>query len=359
MKIITVIGARPQFIKAATVSRILREKKYKGVVEEVIVHTGQHYDKNMSDNFFDELKINTPKYNLSVGSCSHGRQTGAIMSSLEDVVESENPDWILVYGDTNSTLAAALVAAKKPCRLAHVESGLRSYRWGLPEETNRVVVDRLSDILFCPTVLAQENLLAEGHNKNVIFTGDVMYDSFVRYNKAINHSSVMHEYNISVGTYVLTTIHRADNTDNKKNLASILSELRSIAKKNEVILSLHPRTKKMIEHFSISLKGIRVIKPIPYLTMISFVINAKAVITDSGGIQKEAYFSKTPCFTIRDETEWVETLEGGWNQLVTPNNIFRAVDNLDMNKYSDTLYNYHYGSGDAAKIVVNSILNFS
>ena len=359
LKILTIVGARPQFIKASAVSRLICSNKYRKI-DEVIVHTGQHYDYNMSQSFFNELGIPVPKYNLEVGSGTHGQQTGVIMSELEKVVNLENPDWVLVYGDTNSTLAAALVAAKRPCKLAHVEAGLRSYRAGMPEEVNRVVTDRLSDLLFCPTILAQKNLEDEGCNQNAILTGDVMYDNFLHYNGAADHAEVIHRYGLLSDQYILVTIHRAENTDNKENLSNILAALRLISKEIEVILPLHPRTKKMIEEFSLSLKGIKVVNPIPYLSMISLLGSAKAVVTDSGGLQKEAYFSKTPCLTIRDETEWIETLEKGWNRLVSPHDLSEIIDKL--NKVlgldcSSMQYNHHYGLGDSSEIIINTIAN--
>ncbi len=360
LKILTIIGARPQFIKAATVSRILCSHKY-DEIDEVIVHTGQHYDHNMSQSFFDELDMPAPKYNLEVGSTTHGQQTGAIMSSLENIVDKEDPDWMLVYGDTNSTLSAALVAAKKPCRLAHVESGLRSYRWGMPEEVNRIVTDRLSDLLFCPTILAKNNLAAEGCNRNTIVAGDVMYDSFLYYNKSINHAVAMRKYNLLPDRYLLVTIHRAENTDNKERLSNALSVLRDISKEIEVVLPLHPRTKKMIDYFSLSFDGIKVIDPVPYLTMISLLSCAKLVATDSGGLQKEAYFAKTPCLTIRDETEWMETLEDGWNQLVSLHNTEDFMGKLRAvlgSTHSNLPYHHFYGQGNTAKIIVDSIIDF-
>jgi UDP-GlcNAc3NAcA epimerase len=360
LKILTIIGARPQFIKAATVSRLIRSDEYVEI-DEVMVHTGQHYDHNMSQSFFNELDMPAPKYNLEVGGGTHGYQTGAIMSGLEKVIELENPDWILVYGDTNSTLAAALVAAKKPCRLAHVESGLRSYRWGMPEEVNRIVTDRLSDLLFCPTTLSQKNLMAEGHRQNVIVTGDVMYDSFLYYNKVVDNYSIIREYNLLTDQYILVTIHRAENTDDRERLSGILSMLRYIARETKVILPLHPRTKKMVNQFSLSLDGITIIDPVSYLTMIALLSHAKTVITDSGGLQKEAYFARTPCLTVRDETEWTETLEDEWNHLVSPYDTGDFIDKLDMIlnlDRSNLLYHYHYGSGNAAKIIVKAMIEF-
>ena len=358
MKILTVIGARPQFIKAATVSRILCHDKY-SQIDEIMVHTGQHYDHNMSKSFFNELNIPIPKYNFGVGSGTHGQQTGLIMSSLEEVIDVENPDCVLVYGDTNSTLAASLVAAKKPCKLSHVESGLRSYRWGMPEEVNRVVTDRLSDLLFCPTALAQKNLLAEGCDKNPIITGDVMYDSFLYYNNIADHDAVLKKYDLLKNNYLIVTIHRAENVDDKKILSNIISALQYIASKIEVVFPMHPRTKKMVNEFSISLEGIKVINPVPYLTMISLLSNAKVVVTDSGGLQKEAYFSKKICLTIRDETEWIETLENGWNHLVSTHDEFDIVNNLNKALDVDSSnfeYKHCYGSGNAANIIVDALI---
>jgi UDP-GlcNAc3NAcA epimerase len=356
----TVIGARPQFIKAATVSRLLSSDDL-DEIDEVIVHTGQHYDHNMSQSFFQELNIPAPEYNLEVGSGTHGQQTGAIMTGLEGVVEIERPDWVLVYGDTNSTLAGALVAAKLPCRLAHVEAGLRSCRWGMPEEVNRVVTDRLSDLLFCPTTTAKKNLALEGREQHVIMTGDIMYDSFLYYKEAADHEAVMRDLLLSAGQYLLVTVHRAENTDDSENLEMIISALRLISREIEVVLPLHPRTKKRIAELSLSLDGIRVIDPVPYLTMIVLIVHAKAVVTDSGGLQKEAYFAKVPCLTIRDETEWVETLEYGWNQLIPLNaeaEVLLAIRRVLSLDRSALPYHHYYGLGDAAKRVVDSILAF-
>ena len=358
MKILTVIGARPQFIKAATVSRILCHDKY-SQIDEIMVHTGQHYDHNMSKSFFNELSIQTPRYNLGVGSGTHGQQTGLIMSRLEEIMDIEDPDCVLVYGDTNSTLAAALVAAKKPCKLSHVESGLRSYRSGMPEEVNRVVTDRLSYLLFCPTILAQKNLLNEGCDNNLVVTGDVMYDSFSYYNNTINHDAILCKYNLLKNNYLIVTIHRAENTDDKKILNNIISAIRNISKKIKVIFPMHPRTKKMIEKFSISIDGIKVVSPVSYLTMISLISNTKILVTDSGGMQKEAYFAKKPCLTIRDETEWIETLDHGWNQLVSAHDKFNIVNYLNKaldDDISSFKYKHHYGLGNAANIIADTLI---
>ena len=358
LKILTVIGARPQFVKSSTVSRVLNSKKFDDI-EEVVVHTGQHYDDNMSGLFFRELGIPTPLYNLNVGSGSHAQQTGLIMTKLESVVEVESPDLILVYGDTNSTLAGALVAAKKPCKLAHVEAGLRSFRKGMPEEVNRVVTDSISDILFCPTATAINNLVLEGRGDNALLVGDVMYDSYVYYSNKMNSDEVLSGFGLQHDNYLLATIHRAENTDNPKYLYNIFSSLQSISTDMRIVLPLHPRTKKMVEKLAISLNGISIIDPVSYQTMISLLNGASLVITDSGGLQKEAYFARVPCVTIRDETEWVETLENGWNRLVSPNNKDNIVASLKSTLHMDIAnspYLENYGTGDAAQQIIDSIL---
>jgi UDP-GlcNAc3NAcA epimerase len=358
IKILTIVGARPQFIKAAAVSRLIKNN-FSDKISEIIVHTGQHYDNNMSESFFQELDIPIPKYNLNVGSGTHGHQVGLIMVGVEKVIKSESPDLILVYGDTNSTIAGALVASKTPCFLAHVEAGLRSYRRGMPEEVNRVVTDRLTDLFFCPTVTAQKNLMSEGVDKNIIVSGDVMYDNFLFYRKEINHDLIMRDLCLQRRRYLLVTIHRSENTDNIEKLTSILSALSTLSLEVDIILPLHPRTKKIINDKNLSLKGVRVIDPVSYFTIISLVINASVVLTDSGGLQKEAYFSKTPCVTLRDETEWIETLEYNWNRLVSVSNESEIVDTvkkaLTMN-LSTTPYYYYYGEGDASKKIIRSIL---
>ena len=318
LKILTIIGTRPQFIKSSVVSRVLNSKKYKDI-NEVVVHTGQHYDDRMSGLFFRELGISLPSYNLNVGSGSHAQQTSLMMTKLESVVEDEDPDLILVYGDTNSTLAGALVAAKKPCKLAHVEAGLRSFRKDMPEEVNRVVTDSLSDLLFCPTTTAINNLVKEGRGEKAILVGDVMYDSYLYFTNKVNSYETSNDFELPHGKYILATIHRAENTDNPTYLNNIFSSLKNISTDTHIILPLHPRTKKMVEKFNISLEGIDIIEPVSYKTMSFLLSNASLVITDSGGLQKESYFAKVPCITIRDETEWIETLENGWNRLVSPN----------------------------------------
>ena len=361
LKILTIIGARPQFIKSSVVSRVLNSKKYKDI-NEVVVHTGQHYDDRMSGLFFRELGISLPSYNLNVGSGSHAQQTSLMMTKLESVVEDEDPDLILVYGDTNSTLAGALVAAKKPCKLAHVEAGLRSFRKDMPEEANRVVTDSISDLLFCPTTTAINNLVKEGRGEKAILVGDVMYDSYLYFTNKVNSYETLNDFKLPHGKYILATIHRAENTDNPTYLNNIFSSLKNISTNTHIILPLHPRTKKMVTQFDISLEGIDIIDPVSYKTMISLLSNASLVITDSGGLQKESYFAKVPCITIRDETEWIETLENGWNRLVSPNDcntIKNTIERLLQLDFTDKTYLESYGNGNAASKIIDALVNLS
>lgn len=320
MKLLTIVGARPQFIKAAPFSDVFRKKH-----KEILVHTGQHYDSNMSDIFFAELGIPKPDYNLEVGSGSHGAQTGRMLERIEVLLLKEKPDGVLVYGDTNSTLAGALTASKLHIPVIHVEAGLRSYNMLMPEEQNRVLTDHLSTLLFCPTKTAVENLAKEGITKGVYNTGDIMYDAVLRNfilaeqkyangvwiaelrkgNKEITDLREKH--------YYLATIHRAENTDDPFRLREIFLALEKLDK--PVLLPLHPRTRKMLEKLGLSLNNIIITQPVGYLLMLYLTANAYMVLTDSGGLQKEAYFLKTPCTTLREETEWIETLENGWNVL--------------------------------------------
>jgi UDP-N-acetylglucosamine 2-epimerase len=358
LKVLTIVGARPQFIKSATVSRLINLERDK-IIKEVIVHTGQHYDDNMSDLFFRELEIPTPLYNLNVGSGSHAQQTGAIMIGLEKIVNTETPDIVLVYGDTNSTLAGALVAAKTSCKLVHVEAGLRSYRRGMPEEVNRVVTDNLSDILFCPTITAKDNLVLEGKGDNSLVVGDVMYDSYLYYSDKLDINKVLNNFGLQRNQYLLATIHRAENTDHPKNLKSIFSALKTFLPDMDIVLPLHPRTKKVLKELHISLDGFNVIDPVSYQTMISLLSGSRIVVTDSGGLQKEAYFAKTPCVTVRDETEWVETLVHGWNRISPPSNKNDIVSSiksaLDINTKNST-YIESYGDGHASEKILNYLL---
>ena len=330
MKIVTIVGARPQFIKAAAINRAIQTfNKRKDRIQEILVHTGQHYDYLMDKVFFEQLELPKPDYYLGVGSGSHGRQTGMMLERIEAVLEKEKPEVVMVYGDTNSTLAGALAAAKLSLPVAHVEAGLRSYNMEMPEEINRLLTDHLSTLLFCPTAQAVRNLLKEGIKEErpriVKNVGDVMYDSILYYSKIAERKSTIlkdlgfdtsHESRVT--SYYLATLHRAENTDDSERLKFILRALNEIGKKNPVVLPLHPRTKKMMRvyHLFSEFKSIKFIEPVSYLDMIKLEKNAKAILTDSGGVQKEAYWLRVPCFTLREETEWVETIKSRWNVLV-------------------------------------------
>jgi UDP-GlcNAc3NAcA epimerase len=310
MKILTIVGARPQFVKAAALSREIA--KYPEITE-ILLHTGQHYDSNMSDIFFTELEIPKPDYNLAVANLNHGAMTGRMLEGIEQVIIKEKPDVVLVYGDTNSTLAGALAAKKLHVQLAHVEAGLRSYDMYMPEEINRILTDRISDILFCPTAQAVKNLKAEGFDNfkcQIHQTGDIMYDAALFYaQKAEKMLEIMQQ--IPKEKYILCTIHRAENTDNPDRLKSIFQALCKINKEIKVILPLHPRTRSIIEREKI-IPGVSIIDPVGYLTMIQLTKNCEMVITDSGGLQKESYFFQKKCIIIRDTTEWIELVENGW-----------------------------------------------
>ncbi|WP_139903797.1 non-hydrolyzing UDP-N-acetylglucosamine 2-epimerase [Clostridium thermarum] len=307
MKIITVVGARPQFIKAAAVSNVIRSQH-----QEILVHTGQHYDENMSKIFFDELNIPKPDYNLGVGSGSHGKQTGEMLIALEEIYLKEKPDLVLVYGDTNSTLAAALCASKLLIPVAHVEAGLRSFNMNMPEEQNRILTDHISRYVFAPTETAVKNLINEGI-KNAVNVGDVMYDAILHFKTiAEEKSTIIKDLGLEGKPFILTTIHRAENTNDINRLKGIIEALNESG--TAIVLPLHPRTTKYIEQYGLSFNSnVRVIEPVGYLDMISLEMHGEKIVTDSGGVQKEAFFMKKPCITMRDETEWVETVENGWN----------------------------------------------
>jgi len=311
LKILTILGARPQFIKAGSVSREIAKHKE---IQEIIVHTGQHYDANMSDIFFEEMQIPKPDYFLGIGGKSHGAMTGQMIEKIEEVALKVKPDWIMVYGDTNSTLAGAIVASKLHIKLAHVEAGLRSFNMKMPEEVNRILTDRVSDILFCPTDTAVQNLKNEGFDNltcKIVKSGDVMQDGAIFY-KNLAQKPALHVEDY----FILCTIHRAENTDDETRLKSIFEALNEIAKEKQIILPLHPRTKKIIETLEINIKNLTLINPVGYLEMVWLINNCSLVMTDSGGVQKEAYFFEKPCITLRDETEWVELVECGVNTLV-------------------------------------------
>lgn len=314
MKVFTVVGARPQFIKAAPVSRALRVRH-----EEMLIHTGQHYDEAMSDVFFAELGIPAPAVNLGVGSGSHGQQTGEMLQQLEALMIEHEPDCLLVYGDTNTTLAAALAASKLLIPVAHVEAGLRSFNRSMPEEINRVLTDHISSMLFCPTPAAVENLAAEGITRGVELVGDVMLDTALYHASTWPMGPVLAEFGVEPGGYYLATVHRASNTDDELALRGILEAFGALGR--PVIWPVHPRSTKMLATFGLDarlaeLGNIRAVSPLSYRETMALLQNARALLTDSGGMQKEAYFFGVPCVTLRDETEWVETVTVGWNTLV-------------------------------------------
>jgi UDP-N-acetylglucosamine 2-epimerase (non-hydrolysing) len=313
VKIVTIVGARPQFIKCAPLSRELRKEH-----EEILVHTGQHYDPEMSDIFFEELEIPRPDYNLGIGSGSHGKQTGEMMGKIEEVLMKEKPDLVLVFGDTNSTLAGGLAAVKLHIPVAHVEAGLRSFDRTMPEEINRVLTDHLSTFLFCPTDTSVDNLAAEGITKGVHLVGDVMADALA-YNREIaqRKSDILATLDLTPGSYNILTIHRASNTDNRENLTSILTAIGDAGM--PVIFPVHPRSRNYLERYGLldtMPPNIRLVEPLGYLDMIRLMAGARKILTDSGGMQKEAYMLGVPCITLRENTEWVETLQDGWNVLV-------------------------------------------
>lgn len=366
MKIITIVGARPQFIKAAVVSRAIT--KYNRTssthnIQEVIVHTGQHYDANMSDVFFEEMKIPKPHYNLHIGGGQHGAMTGQMLAKIEEVLLTEKPDVVLVYGDTNSTLAGALAAVKIHIPVAHVESGLRSFNMRMPEEVNRILTDRISSWLFCPTQTAVDNLQNEGFRgengkskHKVENVGDVMYDAALFYKKIAQPSEKIADILKEVHhKFYLATIHRAENTDDVQRLTNIINALGKIGEKTPVILPLHPRTRNMIEQCNIQLNHITVIDPVGYFDMITLLEQCEGVLTDSGGVQKEAYFFSKPCITLRDETEWVELVEHGYNVLVGAdyNRILQAQKDLASKRLDFSME--LYGDGTAGDKIIKMI----
>ena len=359
-KIVTIIGARPQFVKAAMVSRALD----KNDIEEIIVHTGQHYDKNMSDIFFEQLEIPKPKYNLGIGSGSHGKQTGEMLIKIEEVLLQEKPDYVMVYGDTNSTLAGALAASKLLIPVIHIEAGLRSFNMAMPEEQNRVLTDHISKILICSTQTAVDNLKNEGITENVYLTGDVMCDSAIYYSNLAEKRINLYNINLvpiyekkEITEWYLATIHRQENTMNDRNLFNILSVFEKLDKM--VIFSVHPRIRKMIDKLNKEnkYKNVYFIEPVDYLTMLYLTKNACKVVTDSGGLQKECYILDTPCITIRDQTEWVETLKNGYNVLSKPEEQELYNKIMSARIHDDNKIHY-YGDGEASKKINEIILNF-
>jgi UDP-GlcNAc3NAcA epimerase len=355
MKILTVVGARPQFIKAAAVSLAMREHG-KGPIDEVVVHTGQHYDYEMSEVFFDELVMPAPAYDLEVGSAGHGKQTGEIMSRLEPIVVDTVPDAVLVYGDTNTTLGGALVAAKLHVPVAHVEAGLRSFDRRMPEEVNRVVTDHVSDLLLCPSRNAVGNLAAEGITRGVVMTGDVMHGVLLRTHAALGGSNrVAEQLGLDGVPYVAVTMHRPANTDDRSRAASVMDALRVLTGDGlHVVFPVHPRSRPVIDELSWP-ERLHLLDPLGYRDMVGLVAGAKAVVTDSGGLQKESIWLGIPCVTIRDTTEWVETIEAGWNVLVDTDRD-RIVDSVRAAKPQPTPF-VGYGDDRAADNVVEALLD--
>jgi UDP-GlcNAc3NAcA epimerase len=355
MKIVTIIGARPQFIKAAPVSQQFRALNG---VREVIVHTGQHHDANMSDVFFDELGIQRPDWHLGIAGGTHGAMTGQMLEAIEKVLLKESPDWVLVYGDTNSTLAGGLAAAKLHVPIAHVEAGLRSFNRRMPEEINRILVDHLSSMLFAPTITAVDNLKLEGLGDDLThLVGDVMYDA-VRYFGPISQekSHILADLKLEAKSYVLATIHRAENTDHPARLSRIVDELIALSASLPVIFPVHPRTRKLLDQARILEKvllSLVVTDPLGYLDMIALERAAAVIATDSGGVQKEAYFHQVPCVTLRDETEWVELIETDWNRLCPPTIDAPIASTILAAVGTRGTAGELYGDGNAAQTIVN------
>lgn len=355
MKILTVAGTRPQLVKIAPVSHVLRQH-----VTEVLVNTGQHYDYKLSGVFFNELNIPQPNYDLECGSASHGKQTGAMLGKIEEVIINERPHAVLVYGDTNSTLAGALAASKLGIPIFHIEAGLRSFNKTMPEEINRVLTDHISSLLLVPTETAVKNLEREGITSNVINTGDVMYDAFLNHTAIAEERYSLDSFRVTEKNYILATIHRPYNTDQLLTLTAIVEAFEQM--EEPVLFPVHPRTKYRLQEYGLydrlcQSRHIQVIPPISYLEMLLLENKAKAIITDSGGVQKEAYFAKVPCFTLRPETEWTETVKAGCNQLVNieKDNLAAIIQtSISKGDFSKQLF----GDGKASERIVKEILNY-
>jgi UDP-GlcNAc3NAcA epimerase len=359
MRFMTVLGARPQFVKASAVSRVASNSRD---IVELIVHTGQHYDANMSDKFFEELGIPAPAIHLGVGSGTHGEQTGRMLSLLDETMRREKPDFVLVYGDTNSTLAGALAAAKLHIPIAHVESGLRSFNRRMPEEINRILTDHMSSLLFAPTKAGVANLAREGITGNLVKNvGDVMYDVALNIREtATTRSEILTQLSLGSSPYVLATIHRAENTDDLKRLKAIVDALSAISLRYDVVIPMHPRTKGRLAGSAISFsQNVRIIEPVGYIDMAALCVHAGVVVTDSGGLQKEAFFHGVPCVTLRDETEWTELIELGWNRLAPPHDwksIVGAVEEALALPPPTMPFPSPYGDGKASARIVKAML---
>lgn len=361
MKIITIIGARPQFVKAAMVSQAIPEHNRKHPdrsIRELILHTGQHYDENMSNIFFREMNIPEPSWMLSCGTGSHGEMTGRMMIEIEKILLEENPDYVLVYGDTNSTLAGALTAGKLHIPVVHIEAGLRSFNRSMPEEINRVLTDHISTLLCCPTYTAIRNLNREGIHEGVHHVGDVMYDAALLFGRLADTSSdILNRLNLNRKSFYLCTVHRAENTDNPERLFQITEALKEAGQTDfPVVLPLHPRTKQYLKKYNYLEElqkhpGMLLTSPLSFLDMVMLEKHADTILTDSGGVQKEAYFQHTPCVTLREETEWIETVDAGWNQIAgyKTTNILQCLANRPETR-TEIL---EYGSGNAAGTIIS------
>lgn len=366
MKFLTILGARPQFIKASVVSDAIRDfsKKLDIELEEIILHTGQHFDVDMSENFFRDLKIPTPKYNLGISSLSHGAMTGKMIEAIEKILLRESPDCLIVFGDTNSTLAAALSACKLHIPIAHVEAGLRSNNLLMPEEINRILTDRISTFLFCPSKTAEANLLNEGYplpiylrDQSIHNFGDVMFDVLRKYKVEAQEKNPISQWGLEEDGYILATIHRPHLTDSLQNLTNVLSALTKISKEKKLVIPLHPRTKKKLKDFNLInlLDDFLILEPLTYLEMQSLLSKCNAVITDSGGLQKEAFWHRKPCITLREDTEWLETVQSGWNTLAG------CSEDLITKSWKHLLFptveqESFYGRGDAAHLIVSKLI---
>lgn len=359
MKLLTVVGARPQFVKLSAVAREIRRiRPTFPEVQSVVVHTGQHHDQNMSKIFFDELEIEQPQHSLGIAGGSHGEMTGRMLAGIEAVMQLERPDWVVLYGDTNSTLAGALGASKLHVPIAHIEAGLRSYNRRMPEEVNRLLSDHVSTLLFCPTEQSAQNLAKEGISQGVSVVGDVMFDVALSLaGRARSQTSIFAKLKLEERNYVLATVHRAENTDSPTRLKSICDALNRISKDTRVILPLHPRTQKIIGQLGFGPfdKGVTVTQPLGLLEMMRLEQSAGSILTDSGGVQKEAFFFKVPCITMRDETEWVETVHTGWNTLVGADS--ERILSATRAAFAPAEWPPLYGDGNAAQRIVEALLH--
>lgn len=343
-RIFTIVGARPQFIKAAALSRAFQQYPD---IEEVLIHTGQHFDANMSDIFFRELNIPEPKYSLNINNISHGRMTGRMLEEIENILVSERPDALIVYGDTNSTLAGALAASKLHIPIIHIEAGLRSYNRKMPEEVNRVLTDHVSTYLFCPTKVSVENLKKEGVEKGIYQVGDIMYDATLYAIEQVKHNrSLQEKFSCLPEKFAFMTVHRAESTDNKDIFQKIIDYAKEFAKKNNLLLvfSVHPRSKKLINNKSIIDENFLILEPLSYFETQFCLSKACYVVTDSGGLQKEAYFHRVPCITLRTETEWAETITHGWNRL------------WHVEEYQPRHEIFEYGDGKCAEKIIDTLV---